>query len=182
VAQLYLRSRGITITPASLRFGWDVHTESHQRLPVMVGAVQHAERDGVQGVHITYLTAAGVGKANVQPAKRMRGPVGGGAVRLAHAAHSLVVAEGIETALSVQQATGVPAWAALSAVGIENLVLPSPPLAANIVIAADNDPRGLQAAETAARRFVAEGRRVRIALPPEPHADFNDALRAEAPA
>ena len=42
--------------------------------------------------------------------------------------------EGVETALSVMEATGLPAWAALSAGGIEGLVLPDLPIAAEVVI------------------------------------------------
>ena len=71
----------------------------------------------------------------------------------------------------------IPSWAALSAVGLERLVLPE--LVAEVVIAADNDPRGVQAANVAAARWQAEGRMVRIALPPAGQ-DFNDVLRAEA--
>ena len=44
--------------------------------------------------------------------------MGGGAVRLAPAAETLVLAEGVETGLAVQQATGLPTWATL---GTSNL-------------------------------------------------------------
>jgi putative DNA primase/helicase len=74
----------------------------------------------------------------------------------------------------------MPAWAALSAPGIENLVLS--PEATHIVICADNDRNGTgqRAAHKAAQRWMAEGRRVRIALPP-PGFDFNDVLTGRAP-
>jgi hypothetical protein len=76
-------------------------------------------------------------------------------------------------------ATGWPAWAALSTSGIASLILPPLPLAATVVILADNDPSGAgeRAAHTAAQRWLAERRRVRIAMPPEPGTDFNDVLR-----
>ena len=59
------------------------------------------------------------------------------------------------------------------------LVLPPLPLAATVVILADNDANGAgeRAAHTAAQRWLAEGRRVRIAMPPDPGTDFNDVLR-----
>jgi phage/plasmid primase-like uncharacterized protein len=101
------------------------------------------------------------------------------AVHLAPAAERMAVAEGIETALSVQQATGIPTWAALSAGGIERLELPTLPLAAEVVIAADADEDGLRAANQAARRWLREGRSVRIATPPVGR-DFNDLLREGA--
>ena len=48
-----------------------------------------------------------------------------------------------------------------------------------VLICSDNDPNGTgqRASQSAADRFLAEGRRVRIALPPEPGVDFNDVLR-----
>jgi hypothetical protein len=55
------------------------------------------------------------------------GPVAGGAVWFGNPQPGewLVVAEGIESALSVALACGLCAWAALSASGIEHLVLPA---------------------------------------------------------
>jgi phage/plasmid primase-like uncharacterized protein len=134
----------------------------------------------VHGLHRTWLRPDGLGKADVTDSKMMLGICAGGAVRLASAGPVMAVAEGIETALSVQQATGTPTWAALSAPGIEALILPPLPLAAEVTIAADNDAsgRGQAAAEKAARRWIAEGRTVRIALPPAGQ-DFNDVLRAD---
>jgi len=103
-------------------------------------------------------------------------------VRLAkaRAGQWLLVAEGLETTLSVMHACALPGWAALSAGGIKSLVLP--PSANMVVICADNDANGVgqRAANAAAERFLAEGRRVRIALPPGSGLDFNDLLRGSA--
>ena len=75
-------------------------------------------------------------------------------------------------------ATGLPGWAALSAGGIERLMLPMLPLAATVIIAADHDLNGLgeRAARSVARQWLAQGRRVRIALPPVAGSDWNDVL------
>jgi putative DNA primase/helicase len=112
--------------------------------------------------------------------RAMLGRAGGGAVRLAPAAEALMVAEGIETGLAAMQATAQPAWAALSAGGIERLALP--PSVRIVVILADHDRSGTgeRAARTAAQRWLAEGRRVRIALPPEPGTDMADVLAGRA--
>jgi len=142
----------------------------------MVALVEHAER-GPTAIHCTYLQADGTGKASVEKAKSMFGPVGGGAVRFGNerAGEWLAVAEGIETALSVMAACSIPAWAALSASGIRSLVLPAN--ATHVVICADHDDNrvGQRAAYDAAERWRAEGRRVRVALPPR-GSDFNDVL------
>ncbi|MHC4067874.1 MAG: toprim domain-containing protein, partial [Planctomycetota bacterium] len=105
--------------------------------------------------------------------KMMLGPCAQGAVRLAPAGDELVLTEGIETALSILQATGKPTWACLSTSGLKTVILP--PEVATVTIAADGDEPGLKAAEKAAARFCHEGREVKIARPPAGY-DFNDLL------
>ena len=80
------------------------------------------------------------------------------------------------------QAAALPGWAALSTSGIVGLALP--PIVREVIILADHDANGAgeRAARAAAARWLAEGRRVRIALPPEPDSDFNDVLLGHAPA
>jgi phage/plasmid primase-like uncharacterized protein len=143
----------------------------------MIAAVTRVPEHRVRAVHRTFLTDDGR-KAEVDPVKMSLGPVGGGAVRLGRADKHLAVAEGIETALSVMQATGLPTWSALSEGGVKSLILPATPLAAEITICADNDPVGLEAARDAAVRWAHEGRTVRIAAPSEGN-DFNDLLVAQ---
>jgi putative DNA primase/helicase len=105
------------------------------------------------------------------------GPVAGGAVRLAPARETLLVAEGIETTLSAMELTGQPGWAALSSIGLERLLLPAE--AQDVMIFADRDRGGAgeRAARRAAARWVGEGRRVRLVIPDRPGADANDLLR-----
>lgn len=109
------------------------HAETETRWPAMLAPLQNG-LDRVCGVHITYLAADGGGpgiptKAPVAPAKRMRGAVGGCAIRLcalldpwadriggvavsmavrAMMGTSLGLAEGIETALSVMALLPTP--------------------------------------------------------------------------
>jgi hypothetical protein len=181
----YLASRGIMLDqwPASLRFHRNCPRPRDDTgnllapLPAMVALVEHVER-GPVAVHATYLKPDGSGKADIEKPKAIFGPVDGGAARfgMPQAGRWLAVAEGIETALSVAVACAMPAWAALSAGGIQSLILP--PAATHIVICADNDANGTgeRAAHHAAARWLAEGRRVRVAMPPEAGTDFNDVL------
>jgi phage/plasmid primase-like uncharacterized protein len=143
----------------------------------MIGAATVWPSCDVVAVHRSFITSDGR-KAAVEPHRMMLGPIEGGAVRLAPAGPALVLAEGIETALSVQEATGMPTWAALSAGNLVSVRLPDFPLATEVIIAADHDANGAgqRAAEEAAARFAAEGRRVRIALPPRTGLDFNDVI------
>jgi hypothetical protein len=187
--EAYLAVRGITLDrwPASLRFQRrcprpkDDDGNFLTPLPAMVALVEHVER-GPIAVHATFLKADGSGKAEIDRAKAIFGPSAGGAVHYGMPCEGkwFGVAEGLETGLSVAMACAMPVWAALSANGIKNLVLPRD--ATHIVICADNDANGTgeRAAHKAAARWLAEGRRVRIAMPSEPDSDFNDVLVAEA--
>jgi hypothetical protein len=103
----------------------------------------------------------------------MFGPCRGGAVRLAKPGEVLMLGEGIETCLAAMQATGHPAWAALSTSGLRTLDLPAD--ACELIVLADGDDPGEAAARDAAFRWKREGRRVRIARPPQ-GLDFNDLL------
>lgn len=180
VAQ-YLRSRGINpellVTTSILWRGMSRHPEGGQR-PLMVGVIEHVEH-GVIGVTRTYLATDGSQKAAFHKPRLFLGLAGGGAVRLGRCrpGTDLVIGEGLESTLSYMQLHGLPGWAALSAGGIKNLILP--PEARRIVIGADNDPAGIgwKAAVAAARRWTSfEGRCVRIDMPPEPGTDWNDVL------
>jgi putative DNA primase/helicase len=177
----YWQARGLASPiPLTIRASrsWLRHPEGGSR-PAMVALVQHAER-GPVAIHRTWLQIDGAAKASFRKPRLSLGPVGGGAVRLARAneRQPLIVAEGIETGASVMTATGLPTWAAICATGIERLILPPLPLAAVVIIAADHDRNGVgeRAARTAALRWLAEGRRVRIAMPPVPGTDWNDVL------
>jgi putative DNA primase/helicase len=118
------------------------------------------------------------------PQKMMLGPCRGGSVRLGlpKPGEWLAVGEGIETVAAVMTACAMPGWAALSAGGLRALILP--PEATHVIICADHDAHGIaqRAAHDAAARWTAEGRRVRMALPPEPDTDFADVLAAEVSA
>jgi acetylornithine deacetylase/succinyl-diaminopimelate desuccinylase-like protein len=76
------------------------------------------------------------------------------------------------------QAKGLPAWAALSTSGLKALDLP--PDVRDVIVLADGDEEGKAAARGAALRWMHEGRKVRIAFPPDRY-DFNDMLLGRTP-
>jgi hypothetical protein len=172
LVDVYLASRGIRLAPDGLRFHPALRHPSGGIWPAMVALV--TGHDGKPlAVHRTYLARHGIGKAPVESQKMMLGPCRGGAVRLGRPDDLLLVAEGIETALSVMQASGHPAWAALSTSGL--LALDLPGSVREVIVLADGDEPGEAAARNAALRWMREGRRVRIARPPQ-GMDFNDIL------
>jgi hypothetical protein len=174
----YLHIRGLELPPAPvLRFAsrcWN--RETGLELPAMVARVDDQNGEFV-AIHRTWLLPDGSGKAKLREPKWSLGPISrGAAVRLAPAGPALAIAEGIETALTAIVATGIPAWSALTAGGIQRLVLPTEVI--EVVVIADHDRSGVgeQHAQLAADKWLRERRRVRIAMPPEPGADLNDVL------
>lgn len=180
IAETYLRKRGITCDlPATLRFHpkcW--HGPSATTLPAMVAIVEGSSRFAI---HRTYLSSDGSWKAAVEPKKMMLGHTTGGAVHLNLDQGPLVVAEGIETALSMscgvlkRQAT---VWAALSAAGVRGLLLPS--VRGELIIASDGDAVGYAASRTLADRAKECGWQVSLLSAPNGF-DWNDMLSRKVP-
>jgi len=179
LVETYLTSRGLNLPPLdNVRFHGGLKHPSGSIWPAMIALVTSGTDDVPLAIHRTFLSLDGTGKAPVNPQRMMLGRCRGGAVRLGTAQPDqwLAIGEGIETTLSVMQACSLPGWAALSAVGIISLVLP--PEAAMVLACSDHDASGVgeRSARDAAQRWSAEGRRVKIALPPEPDTDFNGIL------
>lgn len=170
----YLRRRGITLPlPPSLRFHPQIqHPDNNHLWPAIVGAVQNIDRK-ITGIHRTYLVGDGR-KAGIDNAKISLGSLSGGSVRLAHAAETLAIGEGIETCLSYMQIYGTPIWAALSTAGMQSIMLPKEVRTVRIAMDMDENGAGETAAMAAKARFEAEGRAVEIAKPVAGYKDFND--------
>lgn len=145
-ARLYLARRGISINPPdTLRF--------HRALPYYDGEKRLGEFPAILAmmtdvngnaltIHRTYLSETGQKAAVEAPKKLMSIPsdrklVGGG-VRLSPAeGRTIAVAEGIETALAVLEATGIPTWAAVNAYLLEHFS--PPPNTEQVLVFADKD-------------------------------------------
>ena len=179
--ETYLRSRGLDGLKLrnmrrTLRFHPGLkHGPSGLILPAMLARIREVKGFPI-GLHRTFLRHDGRAKADVAPNKMMIGSSAGGAVRFGPDAQLLVIAEGIETALSLSRAARVTCWAALSSSGLRGLVLPPLPTGESVIIAADHDSAGISAAEALAERLEAEGRGVSIIKPHRPGMDFNDVL------
>ena len=172
----YLAARGLTLPlPPSIRFQRTLKHPSGGHWPCMVALVTRGADDTPVAIHRTFIARDGNRKAPVDPAKMMLGPCRGGAVRLGEPGEILMIGEGIETCLSAMQATGKPAWAALSTSGLRTLDLPN--TVREVIVLADCDKAGEAAARDCGLRWKREGRRVRIARPPR-GMDFNDMLLA----
>lgn len=158
------------------------------RFPALLAPVETLSGDLVS-LHRTYLRADGSGKldakvagkaAKIEAKKMMQptrdGATAGAAIRLYPATHRLALTEGIETALSVRIATGWPVWACMNAHGLAAVKLSDE--TREIAVWGDNDESGTgqRAAYSLADRLAAEGRNVRVLIPPHPGADWLDIL------
>lgn len=188
VGRCYLAARGLALERVLEGLRLRVHPALPYReggevvgtYPALLGRVEHP-RHGLVALHRTYLAPDGSGKAPVPSPKKLTPPVfegatAGASIRLypLEKDQPLGLAEGIETALAVHQSTGWPVWSCISAIGLERVQLP--PEAREVIIAADHDPAGLEAARKLARRLLSEGRRVRLAVPERNGADWLDTL------
>jgi hypothetical protein len=171
LAESYLIARGITPPdPSPLKFHpaldyFDTAAPGGPvKLPAMVAAVQSVAGN-MTAIQRTYIDPRGDRKAQVATPKKTLGTVTGGAVRLAAAAPTLALCEGVEDALALAQMTGQAAWAVLGASNFRNF---QPlPVTQKIVLAPDADLAGDKAVAEAAERFAELGLKVLHLRPPE---------------
>jgi len=195
-AAAYLAGRGIELAdlgrqPRALRYHPALWCqEAGAKLPAMVAAVTDASGQHT-ATHRTWLAsrAGAWTKAPLSSPKKSIGRVRGGSIRIwrgssgkslrdAPAGDTVVIAEGIETALSIVLAC--PELRVLAAVSLGNMTaLALPPAIGTVILAADNDTGApaIAALQRAVDRFAAEGRIVRVARSPV-GSDFNDLLQA----
>jgi hypothetical protein len=162
VVDEYLNRRGIYLRPPMLRCRLDHRS--------MVAGVQ-APDGKVIAIQQTWLTSEG---EKVSAKRLTTGNLGSGAVRLGAAARSMGIAEGVETALSAMQMTGINVWASLGASRLHNVELP--PEVEEVHVFVDNDEPGRTAARRAADTHTSIGRRVSLRSPPDQCGDWNDFL------
>ena len=181
-AEAYLRARGILSCrhPAlgfhpALYYRDQHRPELFRRLPALVARAMRP-CGAFAGLQRIYLDPARPAKAPVADAKKGMGSLRGAAVALGTlGAGTLVVAEGVETALSLLTARpALRGAAALSAAGLA--VFTPPDGAARVLIARDNDRAGIDAAARLLARCRARALPATVLVPAQ--GDFNDELRA----
>lgn len=202
----YLAGRGLTLPDPCPQLGYAPDLAYRNgagvvtgHFPAMLAATRGADGRLI-GVHRTYLAVrrdGSVRKAPVPAPKKVLGSHAGGAVRLTAASGAtLALAEGIETALAVAQATRWPTWAVVAIDNFARVVLPGavrtvilcgdadePYLAARIVEGREPVTPAGRCLARAAGRFRRQGIDVRLEIPRTCKSDWNDVLgRRGAPA
>ncbi|MFG1346522.1 DUF7146 domain-containing protein [Ancylobacter sp. VNQ12] len=180
VVESYLRKRGITALhgTGSLRFHPrcyyrpDEHSPT-ETWPAMIASV--TDLDGrITGVHRTWLSPEGNGKAPIDTPRRAMGDLLGHAVRFGTAHDVIAAGEGIETILSLRMALpGLPMAAALSAAHLAAILFRAP--LRRLYIARDDDPAGDGARDSLVERTQTAGIEAIVLSPTL--GDFNEDLR-----
>jgi len=182
---LYLKRRGFAglwPLPEVLRFHraltyWD-GTDKLGTFPAMV-APMVAPGGRIVALHRTYLTRDGR-KAAVPDVKKLTGaagPLAGACIPLNKPVSGRIgISEGIENGLAGWCASGVPTVAAYCAGNLAGWRWPSN--LQSLVIFADNDRPGREAADTLRTRALATRLRVEVMTPTDPGADWCDVWAA----
>lgn len=158
---------------------YDPVAKKTYHLDAAVAYVEMPDGD-VRALHYTFLSGNSAGKAKVSAPKMFSkglypGALKGAAIYLGEPAETMGIAEGIETALSVQETTGTPMMVVPS-----NLMkyVELYQIVRELQIWADNDPSGVgqKAAEALAKHLVREGVTSYIMTPPVEGSDWLDIL------
>ncbi len=171
--KLYLQRRGITATPPDC-IGY--RPKAFGKYGALVALAQDI-KGSVLALQQVYLTEDGQ-KAPLEVKKRTNKTVdkwSSRAVVRFPGKEPVILAEGIETALSLWQATGQETWACL---GISNIAYAPLPEKSTVIIARDGDEPNSKADQQITRviaKMRARGHKVGVATPPEGK-DFNDVL------
>lgn len=174
-ARAYLKARGCALPPpdGALRCAERLRHPAGYVGPALVALVSDALTGEVLTLHRTWIKGDGT-KADVNPPRLLLGQhrKAGGVIRLFPTVETeLAVAEGIESALAVATER-TPVWSTIDAGNMAGLAVISG--VENLLIVADHDPAGLQAARACARRWRDARRTVRVAIPPVPGQDACD--------
>lgn len=163
----YLDARAIGWFPADLRFHPNAARgyTSTSTSPALI-ALARSATGAPKAVQATFLTP----NCRAKTGRATFGALLGAAVRLGPAGPELAIAEGLETAASYAELEGLPTWATLGTANLEAFNPPS--CVRRLIIAADGDVAGLNAAHTLAERLR---RRCDVTIASAPAgADWND--------
>jgi putative DNA primase/helicase len=173
--------------PAVLRIhpGLPYYSEDKKYLgtyPTMLGKVGTVN-DELVSLHRTYLTNEGYKAPVPKPKKLMtaiyEGATKGAAIRLYTASETLILGEGIETSICGALSLGLPAWACVTALGLETVRLPGSVQKVIVLVDNDESKAGQQAAEKLTIRMIREGRRIKRLMPEQLGKDWLDILTHE---
>jgi hypothetical protein len=154
-----------------------VYRPSRATRPALMAGVLDPE-GAITAVELTYLTPGGRRAFDLALPRKTVGMIpAGSAVRLDAAAPSMLVAEGVFTALAARRRFALPTWALLSTSNLRRWRPPA--LVRSVLIAADRGIDGEASAQRLAQDLAGVGVAADIALPPPAFGDWDEAAAAE---
>jgi hypothetical protein len=183
VIEAYYAWRGLAVPETqNLRFIAALGHRTGVSYPAILARAEDVNGE-LTGIQRTFLAHDGAGKAPVDKKlqKMSVGRIKGSMVRLAEPVDDapLLIGEGVETTLTVMQATGYPGYASLGTSGLKATDLPSD--SKDVVLLGENDGgKNAKAIAKAASDLTLEGVRVRVAMPLEGFKDLNDMVMGAA--
>lgn len=178
--RLYLANRGLSLVPSMLRvhpglWNLDEDGQRYGPYPTLLSLVTDPEERGVT-LHRIYLSEDGMKAPVPTPKKLMSHPsdvsLHGAAIRLFPPDKVLGVAEGVETAIAVTEATGIPCWPTISTAFMKTFVPPRG--VQRLVVFGDKDRpteqfpegAGFQAARILVQTLWKKGFKASLQMPP----------------
>jgi putative DNA primase/helicase len=177
LAEVYLKSRALELPDELcgevLRFHpncpWrDENTGATIKVPALVAAFTSIDNGATTGIQRVALTSKGA-KIN----RRMLGIVKCAAIKLAPASSTLVIGEGVETAMAARQLGLAPVWALGSVGAIAGF--PIIDGVERLLILAETGEASERAVKICGQRWHAAGRKVQVVMP-DVGSDLNDEI------
>lgn len=195
IARKYLASRGLPNIGAltNVRFIQELpyyndDTKSFERYPALLSVISQPNGHP-STLHRTFLAHNGQSKAAVaNPRKEFPTPScypkRGGAIRITDTKSPvLLIAEGLETALSAQAISGYPAWSTVNAGMLESIEIPDYVKVVTIFADRDRSLTGQNASIELCKKLREQGKKAMIFLPPfsiptdQKGLDWNDVIK-----
>jgi putative DNA primase/helicase len=178
----YLINRVGCLWPSvGLREHVSVRVDGNAFYALLAKVVTHDDK--AVNLHMTLIGPDGAKAPVDMPRRVMPGKLPDGcAIRLAPAAQTMGIAEGIETAISASILHNMPVWACINANILSKWIPPE--IAEDIWVFADNDANftGQAKAYALANRLAVQyKRRVEVMVPPEVNTDWNDVHQSKMP-
>lgn len=184
LSERHVRLRGVNRAlpgPSVLRHSADApisaYRDGGRSKPAFLAAISDVE-GAFTAVEVTYLDPNGRRAIGLRLSRKTVGPTPpGSAIRVDPPGPDMLVAEGLITTLSATERFQLPGWALMSTRNMRSWSAPAG--VRSVLIAADRGAHGEAAADTLAARLRRQGVRTAIALPTEPHGDFNEECSAQ---
>jgi len=181
----FTKERGLENVPDTLRLhpsmAYRHDNGKVENFPTILAMVYAPDGTPVT-MHRTYLDPDTGKKANVSSPKKVMSltsdvTLKGAAIRLYPATgDTLCIAEGIETAIAVHEATGLPAWSSISSTFMDGFIPPEN--VKRLIVFADKDrsQAGLMSARKLVENLIAKGIDASIQLPPSEIPDMQKGI------